>query len=261
MVDRSGKTYLVSGGASGLGEATVRKFATEGANVVILDINVEKGEPLAKELGENVMFLKMNALKEDSIIKAVADSVAKFGGIHGVVACAGGGFGVQTVVNKNGSAHKSKPWELTIGLNLTGVFNLHKHAAVEMAKNPPDEHGLRGVLISCASVAAQDGQKGQIAYAAAKGGLCAMTLPMARDLGKLGIRAVTILPGTMGTDLMLSAPDRVKEPLFMGICAPKRFGLPSEFALMCTQIVDNPYLNGECIRLDGGIRMPYSSKL
>mmetsp|Transcript_3275 Transcript_3275/g.3895 ORF Transcript_3275/g.3895 Transcript_3275/m.3895 type:complete len:263 (-) Transcript_3275:122-910(-) len=259
MADRKGKTYLVSGGASGLGEATVRRLASEGANVVILDINEDAGNRIAAELGDKVIFLRMDAFKEESIIKAVADSVAKFGGIHGSIACAGGGFGVSTVVHKKG-AYKSKIWDMTIGLNLTGVFNLQKHAALAMSKNEADEHGLRGVLINCASVAAVDGQKGQVAYSAAKAGLVGMTLPMARDLARYGIRVMTIMPGTMGTDLMLAAPPAVAQPLQDAICAPKRFGLPDEFALMCTQIVDNPYLNGESIRLDGAIRMPYVAK-
>eukprot|EP00511_Aplanochytrium_stocchinoi_P004280 CAMPEP_0204825470 /NCGR_PEP_ID=MMETSP1346-20131115/3345_1 /ASSEMBLY_ACC=CAM_ASM_000771 /TAXON_ID=215587 /ORGANISM="Aplanochytrium stocchinoi, Strain GSBS06" /LENGTH=260 /DNA_ID=CAMNT_0051953117 /DNA_START=105 /DNA_END=887 /DNA_ORIENTATION=+ len=258
-VNRAGKTYLVSGGASGLGEATVRRLATEGANVAVLDRDAERGEALAKELGSNVAFFKMDATDEASIKQSVDDSLAKFGSIHGVVACAGIGAATTTIGKKG--AHDSGIFDFVLKVNLYGVFNLNKYAAVEMAKNEPDEHGLRGVIINCASVAAQDGQKGQVAYAASKGGVSAMTLPMARDLGRYGIRVMTILPGTMETPLMAAASDVVKQGLALNIIAPKRLGLPQEYASLCASIIDNPYLNGECIRLDGGIRMAYSSKL
>lgn len=259
-MDRSGKTYLVSGGASGLGEAACRRLAAEGANVCVLDRDEERGKAIAAELGDKSEFYFIDATDEESIKKAVDAAAAKFGGIHGCIACAGIGA-AQTTISKKFEAHDSKIFDFVIQVNLYGVFNLNKHCATYMAKNDPDQFGLRGVIINVASVAAQDGQKGQVSYAASKGAVTAMTLPMARDLGRHGIRVMTVLPGIMETPLMAAASDKVKEGLAISVIAPKRLGLPDEFANLCASIIDNAYLNGECIRLDGGIRMAYTSKI
>eukprot|EP00924_Labyrinthula_sp_SR-Ha-C_P009801 snap_masked-scaffold_86-processed-gene-0.1-mRNA-1 protein AED:0.08 eAED:0.09 QI:0/-1/0/1/-1/1/1/0/268 len=267
MTNRAGKTYVISGGASGLGEGTVRRFIEEGANVGILDRDTDRGPELAKELGPRALFVEYDAMEEESIVAAVKTVYEKFGSIHGCVASAGTGSVELTLRGKkkeDGSVkykvHNSQIFDFVVKVNLYGVFNLNKHCAKYIAMNEPDENGLKGVLINVASVAAVDGQKGQVVYAATKGALCSMTLPMARDLGRIGIRVMTILPGTMDTPMMAAATDAVRKPLLEGIIAPKRFGKPAEFAALCATIVDNSFLNGECIRLDGGVRMPYSSK-
>ncbi|GBG34250.1 3-hydroxyacyl-CoA dehydrogenase type-2 [Hondaea fermentalgiana] len=259
-MDRKGKTYLVTGGASGLGEATARMLAAQGANVAILDRDEERGPAVCKELGPRSAFFKMDATKEESIKAAVQGAAAKFGGVHGVINCAGVGS-ATTTINKKGGVHDSGIFDFVVQVNLYGTFNASKYAAAEMAKNEPDENGLRGVIINTASVAAIDGQKGQAAYSASKGAVTGMTLPMARDLGTYGIRVLTILPGIMETPLMAAASDKVKTGLALSVVAPKRLGKPEEFAHMCTAIIDNGYLNGECIRLDGAIRMGYQSKI
>jgi len=257
------KTFVVTGGASGLGEATVRRLALLGANVGILDRDGERGEAIAKELGSRVAFFEMDATKEQSCKNAVQAAVTRFGNLWGAVNCAGGGGGKGPLltVDKAFNVHDSDAWDITMKLNLYGTFNVCKYAAAAMAKNTPDENGLRGCLVNCASVAAFDGQKGQVAYASAKGAVTQMTLPMARDLGVYGIRVNTIAPGIMNTPMLARATDKVKAGLALGVVAPKRLGLADEFALLATQIIDNAYLNGEVIRLDGGLRMDYTSKL
>lgn len=260
MADRAGKTYVVSGGASGLGEATCRALIAQGANVGVLDRDEDKGKQLAAELGPRAAFFFMDATKEETIKKAVDACKDKFGGIHGAVACAGVGA-ATTTLGKGGKPHDSGVWDFVIKVNLYGVFNLAKYAASHMANNTPDANGLRGVIINCASVAAIEGQKGQVAYGASKGAVAAMTLPMARDLGTYGIRVLTIAPGIFGTPMMAAASDQVKAGLAVSVIAPKRLGLPEEFAQLALHIIDNAYLNGETIRLDGGIRMAYSSKI
>lgn len=203
----------------------------------------------------------MDATDEPSIKKAVEDACSKFGAIHGCVASAGVGAATTLLGKKRGQVHDSGIFDFVQKVNLYGVVNVNKYCADKMALNEADEHGLRGVIVNVASVAAQDGQKGQVAYAASKGAVAAMTLPMARDLGRYGIRVITILPGTMETPLMAAASDVVKKGLAMSIIAPKRLGLPEEFAHMVGACIDNTYLNGVTIRLDGGIRMPYASKI
>ena len=229
--------------------------------MAILDRDDEKGEALAKELGSNAAFFLMDATEEDTIKKAVEDASNKFGGIHGCVASAGVGSAATIVGKKPGQVHDSGIFDFVQKVNVYGVFNVNKYCASEMLKNEPDQFGLRGVLVNVASVAAQDGQKGQVAYAASKGAVQSMTLPMARDLGRHGVRVITILPGSMETPLMAAASDKVKQGLAMSIIAPKRLGLPEEFANLVATCIDNSYLNGVCIRLDGGIRMPYTSKI
>jgi len=250
----------VTGGASGLGEATVRRLASLGANVAILDRDAERGQALAKELGSNVAFFEMDATVEESVKRAVDATAAKFGGLNGCVNCAGVGAATLTL-DKKGQPHPSQVFDFVLKVNLFGTFNACKYAAAYLAKNQPDEHGLRGVLINVASVAAIEGQKGQVAYAASKGAVTQMTLPMARDLGSFGIRVNTICPGIFETPLMAAASDVVKKGLAEAVVAPKRLGLPAEFASLVVQLIENRYFNGETIRLDGGIRMAYSSKI
>lgn len=255
-----GKTYLVTGGASGLGEAAVRRLASLGSNVAILDRDVEKGQALAKELGKNAGFFQMDATSEESIKKAVEDVQKQFGNIWGAVNSAGVG-GATLTIDKTSKPHPTDTWNFVLAVNLNGTFNMCKYVAQIMSQNKPDANGLRGVLINVASVAALEGQKGQVAYAASKGAVTAMTLPMARDLGVFGIRVLTICPGIFDTPLMAMASDPVKVGLATSVITPKRLGRPHEFGLMVSQIIDNTYLNGENIRLDGGIRMGYSSKI
>ncbi len=260
MTDRAGKTYIVTGGASGLGEATVRALAGQGANVAVLDRDDEKGQAICKELGPRTAFFEMDATNEDSVKAAVDGAAAKFGAIHGAINCAGVGA-AHTTLNKKGGAHDSGIFDFVIKVNLYGVFNTCKYAATYMAKNEPDANGLRGVLINCSSVAGYEGQKGQVSYAASKGAVIAMTLPMARDLGSYGIRVLTICPGIMETPLMAAASEKVKAGLAVSVVAPKRLGKPEEFAQLCCSMIDNGYWNGETVRLDGGIRMGYASKI
>lgn len=243
-----------------MGEAAARRLAALGANVAILDRDVERGEAIAKELGQKTAFFEMDARKEESIKKAVDGAYAKFGNIWGAVNSAGVG-GATLTVDKKGAPHPSDVWDFVIGVNLHGTFNTCKYAAAYMTKNQPDENGLRGILINVASVAALEGQKGQVAYAASKGAVTAMTLPMARDLGVFGIRVLTVCPGIFDTPLMAAASDPVKQGLAVSVIAPKRLGNPKEFALLISQMIENSYMNGEIVRLDGGIRMGYSSKI
>lgn len=238
----------------------MRALYAQGANVGILDKNDELGKAIAKELGPRAAFFEMDATKEESVKSAVDATVAKFGSLHGAVTCAGVGA-ATTTLNKKGGTHNSDVWDFVLKINLYGVFNTCKYAAEYMAKNEKDANGCRGVLVNCASVAALEGQKGQVAYAASKGGVTSMTLPMARDLGSYGIRVNTICPGIMGTPMMAMADEKVRTGLAMSVVAPKRLGLPEEFAQLALHIVDNAYLNGETIRLDGGIRMAYTSKI
>ena len=259
MTDRKGQTFLVSGGASGLGEATVRLLAGQGANVGILDRDEERGQAIAKELGPRTAFFMMDATKEETIKAAVDGAHAKFGNIRGAVACAGVGAATTTIGKKG--IHNSDIFDFVMKVNVYGVFNLCKYTADYMSKNEPDQHGLRGVLINCSSVAGIEGQKGQAAYGASKGAVNSMTLPMARDLGSYGIRVLTIAPGIMNTPLMAAASDQVKQGLAVSVVAPKRLGYPEEFALLAAALIDNSYMNGEVIRIDGGIRMGYASKL
>jgi len=259
MADRAGKTYVVSGGASGLGEATCRALAAQGANVAILDRDEERGKELEQALGPRAAFFQMDATIEESIKAAVDGAKQKFGAIHGAVTCAGVGAAMTTISKKG--VHDSGVFDFVMKVNVYGVFNLAKYAAKYMAENEPDQHGLRGVIVNCASVAAIDGQKGQAAYGASKGAVASMTLPMARDLGSYGIRVNTICPGIMSTPMMAAASEKVRQGLAVSVVAPKRLGLPEEFAQLTLAIIDNSYLNGETIRLDGGIRMGYASKI
>jgi NAD(P)-dependent dehydrogenase (short-subunit alcohol dehydrogenase family) len=249
-----GAGALVVGGASGLGEATSRRLQAEGARVTIADVNAEKGEALAAELGDAARFVAADVTKPDEVEAAVAAATEHGDGLRISVHCAGVGWAERTV-SKRGP-HQPQPFEIVIGINLIGTFHALRFAAAKMADNEPDDEGERGVCINTASIAAFDGQIGQIAYAASKGGVVGMTLPAARDLAMLGIRVCTIAPGLFDTPLLAALPEEQRAKLGEGIPFPSRLGRPEEYAHLACQIVGNMMLNGEVIRLDGALRMP-----
>jgi NAD(P)-dependent dehydrogenase (short-subunit alcohol dehydrogenase family) len=248
------KTFLVSGGGSGLGAATARLLASSGANVVIADINREKGETLAKEIGATGRFVEANVADEDSVKGAITAALSAFGALHGAINCAGIGVAEKTV-GKEGP-HSLTSFKRVIEVNLIGTFNVIRLASAQMAQQEPDPNGERGVIINTASIAAFDGQIGQAAYSASKGGIVGMTLPIARDLARLGIRVVTIAPGLFDTPLLAGLPEEVKKVLGSQVPFPPRLGNPSEYAALAKHIIENEMLNGEVIRLDGALRMP-----
>jgi len=249
-----GKIAVVTGGASGLGEATVRNFVANGGKVLIMDLNMDRGKAIVEELGkDNVLFDKTDVTSESQVKEALARVVREFGSLHICVNCAGIGTGQKTV-HKNG-AHDLDTFKKVININLIGTFNVLRLAAEIMQGNEPDENGERGVIINTASVAAFDGQVGQAAYSASKGGIVGMTLPIARDLSRAGIRCMTIAPGLFMTPLFQSLPEEAIDSLGKQVPFPSRLGKPSEYAQMARSIVENPMLNGEVIRLDGAIRM------
>jgi len=252
------KTALVTGGASGLGEATARLFHEQGANVVILDLNTERGEALAAELGERLRFIRTNVSEEADVQAAVDLAISAFGGLHIAVNCAGIVEARKTLGKAGGTygPHSLDVFRKVITVNLIGTFNVIRLAAFAMEQNTPDpDDGERGVIINTASVAAYDGQMGQAAYSASKGGIVGMTLPIARDLARSGIRVMTIAPGLFETPLMASLPEEARLSLGQQVPFPSRLGRPAEYALLAKSIVENPMLNGEVIRLDGAIRM------
>lgn len=246
------KTALVTGGASGLGEGCARRFAAQGMNVVIVDLNAERGEALAAELG-SVRFAQADVSSEADVQAAVQTALEGFGGLHVAVNCAGIAIGERTV-GKNGP-HSLAAFEKVIRVNLIGTFNVIRLAAAAMSANEPNADGERGVIISTASVAAFDGQIGQAAYSASKGGVAGMTLPIARDLSRSGIRVVTIAPGIMETPMMAGMSDELRASLGSQVPFPQRLGQPDEYAHLAQHIIENAYINGEIIRLDGAIRM------
>ena len=247
-----GAGAIVAGGASGLGEATVRALHERGARVAIADVNAEKGAELAKELGERASFVHCDVTKEDEVAAAVEQ--AADGNLRVSVCCAGVGWAERTA-SKRGP-HQLQPFETAIRINLIGTFNVLRHAAAAMNDNEPSANGERGVCVNTASIAAFDGQIGQIAYSASKGGIVGLTLPAARDLASRGIRVVTIAPGTFDTPLLGALPQEARDELGRAIPFPQRLGQPSEFAALAVHIAENPMLNGEVIRLDGALRMP-----
>lgn len=248
-----GKTALVSGGASGLGEATVRRLRTEGANVVILDINDAKGSQLTKELGPQTEYIKTNITDTDQVKAAVDFAVQKFGKIDIVVNCAGIVAGMK-IAGKKGP-HDLEIFKKVINVNLLGVVDVIRLAAAAMLKNELNDEGGKGIIINTSSIAAFDGQIGQVAYSASKAALAGITLPLARDLAGDGIRVCTIAPGIFETPMMQSVPDEVRASLGKSVPFPSRFGKPEEYAFLVKHIVENTMLNGETIRLDGAIRM------
>ncbi len=252
-MELKGKTILVSGGASGLGEACVRRFTAYGGRVVVADLSAEQGTALAKELGDSVCFTKTDVTSEADVHAAVLAARDAFGGLHVAVNCAGIVIGERTV-GKNGP-HALAAFEKVIKVNLIGTFNVIRLAAAAMAENELNGDGERGVIINTASVAAYDGQIGQAAYSASKGGVVGLTLPVARDLSRLGIRVVTIAPGIMDTPMMAGMSDEVRDSLGKQVPFPPRLGCPAEYAQLAQAIIENAYLNGETIRLDGALRM------
>jgi NAD(P)-dependent dehydrogenase (short-subunit alcohol dehydrogenase family) len=249
----AGSTALVTGGASGLGAATVRRLAAGGARVVVADITAETGEALARELGDNAVFVKTDVSDADSMQQAVRAAMERFGGLQIEVNCAGIGI-AERVLSKDGP-HDLARFSRVISINLIGTFNALRLSAAAMAEGQPNEEGERGVIINTASVAAFEGQIGQVAYSASKGGVVALTLPAARDLSRNGIRVVTIAPGTFDTPMLAQLPEPARQSLGQQVPFPSRLGRPEEYAQLVQSIVENPMLNGETIRLDGAIRM------
>jgi NAD(P)-dependent dehydrogenase (short-subunit alcohol dehydrogenase family) len=248
------KVAVITGGASGLGEATARTLVAMGAKVAIFDMNDAKGAALASELGDHALFQSVNVTSEASVQAGIAATMARFGAIHICCNYAGIGNAVKTV-GKDGPFPLDK-FKLIIDVNLIGTFNVLRLAANEMQKNEPyNEFGGRGCIINTASVAAYEGQIGQAAYSASKGGIVGMTLPIARDLSSIGIRCNTIVPGLIHTPLFQGAPENVINALAAQVLYPKRLGRPEEIAHVAVMLIENEYMNGECVRMDGGIRM------
>jgi 3-hydroxyacyl-CoA dehydrogenase / 3-hydroxy-2-methylbutyryl-CoA dehydrogenase len=248
-----GNGALVAGGASGLGEAVVRRLHAELAEVVIADVNAERGAELADELGERAQFVRADVTDPDQVGQAVAAAAKLAGGLRISVCCAGIGW-AERVASRRG-AHAFEPFETVIRVNLIGTFNVLRLAAASMIEQQPLPSGERGVCINTASIAAFDGQIGQIAYSASKGGIVGMTLPAARDLAAAGVRVCTIAPGTFDTPLLAGLPEANRQALAESIPFPPRLGRPGEYAQLAVQIIENEMLNGETIRLDGALRM------
>lgn len=246
-------TFIVTGGASGLGEATVRALHQAGARVLIADLNLERGTALATELGPNSAFHLTDITEEAAAEACVDAAVKKFGALHGLINCAGIGTG-EKILGKEGP-HRLTTFNRAIAVNLTGTFNMIRFAAEAMSNQPSTATGERGVVINTASVAAYDGQIGQAAYAASKAGVVGMTLPMARELARYGIRVCTIAPGLFLTPLMDTLPPDIQASLAAAVPFPPRLGRPEEYAALARHIVENEMLNGETIRLDGAIRL------
>jgi NAD(P)-dependent dehydrogenase (short-subunit alcohol dehydrogenase family) len=249
-----GAAALVTGGASGLGEATVRTLTAAGARVTVVDRDEAKGKALADELGNGTRFATAD-VSDPEQVQAAVHTAAEGGPLRITVNCAGLGWAGR-VINRDNSPHDWDAFNFVIRVNLIGTFNVMRLAASTMATTEPMEDGERGVVVNTASVAAFDGQIGQLAYSASKGGVVGMTLPAARDLAAVGIRVVTIAPGTFDTPMMAMAPQELRDALAAQIPFPKRFGRPEEFAALVRHICENAVLNGEVIRLDGAIRMP-----
>jgi NAD(P)-dependent dehydrogenase (short-subunit alcohol dehydrogenase family) len=251
-VDIEGSSAIVVGGASGLGEATARQLHARGAAVTVADVNAETGAALASELG--VEFVACDVREELQVQAAVDKAAEADGGLRIAVCCAGTGW-AQKVAGSKGP-HPLMPFEIILSINLIGTFNVLRIAAAAMVANDPVDDGERGVCVNTASIAAYDGQVGQIAYSASKGGVVAMTLPAARDLAQYGIRVNTIAPGLFDTQLLAALPEEARQKLGAGVPYPARLGRPAEYAQLACEIVENRMLNGETIRLDGALRMP-----
>jgi NAD(P)-dependent dehydrogenase (short-subunit alcohol dehydrogenase family) len=249
-MDIAGKVFIVTGGASGLGEGTVRMLAQAGGRVVIADLQEERGRTLAAEV--DGLFVRCD-VSQESDAQAAVDAAVGAGKLVGLVNCAGIAPAIKTV-GKDG-AHPLGTFSKVVGVNLIGTFNMIRLVAQAMVANTPEPTGERGVLISTASVAAYDGQIGQAAYAASKGGVVGMTLPIARDLARNGIRNMTIAPGIFGTPMLFSMPQEVRDALAASVPFPSRLGTPQDYAKLVRHIIENDMLNGEVIRLDGAIRM------
>ena len=245
--------FIVTGGCSGLGAATVRMISEAGGRVVIADRDRDRGQSLALELGDNGRFVETDVTRAEDGVAAIEVARSTFGAVHGLINCAGVAP-AEKVLGRDGP-HRLESFERTIAINLVGTFNMTRLAAAAMQLNEPGAEGERGVIVNTASVAAFDGQIGQAAYAASKGGIAAMTLPIARELARFGIRVVSIAPGVFETPMMAGMPEQVREALASSVPFPPRLGRPGEFAALVRHIVENVMLNGEVIRLDGAIRM------
>ena len=248
-----GSTFIVTGGASGLGAASATILAENGANVVIADLQVERGQAHAAKLGKNVRFVKCDVTSEEDGKAVVATALKEFGGLQGLVNCAGIAIGEKTV-GKNGP-HSLASFTKVVTINLIGSFNMIRLASDAMIKGTPNAGGERGVIVSTASVAAYDGQIGQVAYSASKGGIVGMTLPIARDLARDGIRVMTIAPGIFMTPLLEGLPKEVQDSLGKQVPFPSRLGRADDYAALVRHVCENEMLNGEVIRIDGAIRM------
>ena len=249
-----GKVALVTGGASGLGLATTKALLEGGASVVITDLGSSDGEVVAKEIGDRVRFAAADVTSEEETQAAVDTAAREFGGLHILVNCAGVGFPGR-VLTRDGAANDLERFEFVVRVNLIGTFNAIRLAAAQMASQEPDGEE-RGVIVNTASIAAFDGQIGQAAYSASKGGIVGLTLPVARDLASKQIRVMTIAPGTFDTPMLAGLPEEARAKLAEAIPHPHRLGRPEEFGALVSHIVANPALNGETIRLDGALRMP-----
>ena len=252
-MDVSGRTAIITGGASGLGNATARALHGAGANVVLLDLPESAGADRAPELGDRAAFAPADVRDPDAVTDALDLATERFGGIDIAVSCAGIGP-PQRIVGRDGP-HDLDHFKLVVEINLIGTFNVMRLAAARMAERDPDADGQRGVIVNTASIAAFEGQIGQAAYSASKGGIVGLTLPAARDLARHGIRVVTIAPGTFDTPLLAMLPQEARDELAAAIPNPPRLGGPDEFGALVLHIVQNDYLNGEVIRLDGALRM------
>ena len=250
-----GETHaLVTGGASGLGEATVRAINAGGGKVAILDMDSVRGKKLAEELGSSTIFCKTDVTNEDSVKSAIEKTIDSFGKLNVVLNFAGIAIAVKTL-GRDGP-HDLNLYKKVVDVNLNGTFNVSRLAAEYISKNTPNESGLTGLIVNTASVAGYDGQKGQAAYAASKAGVIGLTLPMARDLASYGVRVNTIAPGLIITPMLESLPEEAQEALSNQPLLPRRLGKPAEIAHLACFMIENEYLNGEVIRLDAGIRLP-----
>ena len=254
-MELDGRSAIVTGGAGGLGGATVRRLVELGGRVAVFDRDGERADALAKELGDAAVSVSGD-VNDDDDVGAAIEAAQSLGPLSVIVNVAGGGVGGGRTVARDGTPHDKDAFVTTMDMNALGTFNVTRLGASAMARNEPDEHGQRGVVVNTASIAGMEGQAGQVAYGAAKAAILGMTLPMARDLAPAGIRVCAIAPGTMGTPLMLGAPQEMQDHLVQSIVFPKRMGRPEEFALLVESIIRNPYLNGENIRLDGALRFP-----
>jgi 3-hydroxyacyl-CoA dehydrogenase / 3-hydroxy-2-methylbutyryl-CoA dehydrogenase len=250
-----GIAALVSGGGSGLGEATAREIVARGGRVAILDLGLSKGAEVAASLGEAALFTEADVTDEEQVTAAIDRALERFGALHVAVSCAGIGSAGRTV-DKHGKPFDLRIFRKTVEVNLVGTFNVIRLAAARMIEGVPNAGGERGVIVNTASAAAFDGQIGQCAYSASKGGVVGMTLPIARDLARHGIRVCTIAPGLFATPMLMGMPEPARQKLASTIPFPQRLGDPPEFAALACHIVENPMLNGETIRLDGAVRMP-----
>lgn len=250
-----GRSAIVTGGAGGLGSAVVRHLVSQGMGVVIFDIAGDRAAALAEEVGGSARAVVGDAVEDEPVREAIS-AASGLGPLSLVANVGGGGVGGGRTVGRDGTAHDKAAFVKTMEMNAISFFNVCRLAAAAMSSNEPDGEGERGVFVNTASIAGLEGQAGQLAYAAAKAAILGMTLPLARDLGVLGIRVCGIAPGTMGTPIMLSVPDAMKAKLEENIIFPHRMGRPEEFALLVESIARNPYLNGENIRLDGALRFP-----